>query len=285
MAFVAASITFHLLWDLLRLLTGYADYGYLPHSHRLLPTAKQTYHDWHLMVSNYSTRELTNPLDKLPALAGLAQRFQKLSNERTGHYLAGHWENDLPSSLLWHRDRFPLSLAGPKPARPTVYRAPSWSWASMEGSVDFVRGSIQGHSSVLPQCISLDLHQSVAAGPFGSAVRELRVRSHMNSLSRNVVVSEVVQYVSFAQALHTDLEFRSHLFGPSVCYIYGDEKMTTFIDGLKCLEFCAITMGEHNKVWGLLLPEVGHARFQRIGCGYCNAEWFEDAVERCIDIV
>lgn len=263
------------------------DYGYSAYSHRLLPAAEQTYQDWNLLVKNYSCPELTNPLDKLPALAGLAQRFQRLSNGRSGRYLAGHWENDLPGSLLWHRDKFPFRLRGPKPARSTVYRAPTWSWASMDGTLGFVLGIHPSCLNPLSQIASLNLHPSVEADAFGSTVRQLRIRSRMKSLSKEVIVSEVAEHVPLATALHSDLEFRSDFFGPVVCYIYGDEKMKTSIDRSKTLEFCAIMKESDriwNRVWGLLVVEVGHAHFQRIGCGYCTEIWLDDAVERSIDI-
>ena len=88
--------------------------------------------DWLHIVRNYTGMRLTMPaLDKLVALAGLAQLYE----ERSGHTIvAGMLKDNLPRSLLWFRERFPGTLAKPSPD----YRAPSWSWASMDGSISYV---------------------------------------------------------------------------------------------------------------------------------------------------
>jgi len=60
--------------------------------------------------------------DRLPALAGLAKALA----ERTGdEYLAGIWKKGLIEGLLWYGEDDLLLT-------PT-YRAPSWSWASVDG--------------------------------------------------------------------------------------------------------------------------------------------------------
>lgn len=88
------------------------------------------YEDWCELVEQYTYRYLTKESDKFPALSGLANRFAGLSGDR---YVAGHWESDLMVSLLWHASdifRRPLN-------RPSAYRAPSWSWAALDGPISF----------------------------------------------------------------------------------------------------------------------------------------------------
>lgn len=81
---------------------------------------------WDFLVEEYSKRRTTREEDKLPALAGLAARYAQVT-ERT--YLAGLWQEDLPSSLLWE----------PREHQETANRcAPSWSWASFNGRVSNV---------------------------------------------------------------------------------------------------------------------------------------------------
>ncbi|KAB8204018.1 hypothetical protein BDV34DRAFT_226761 [Aspergillus parasiticus] len=81
---------------------------------------------WFGIVSQYSSRRITVPDDRLPALATLARQF---ASPQTGKYLAGLWYAHLPSALFW-------SVQGPS-KRPQLYRAPSWSWASVEGHIVF----------------------------------------------------------------------------------------------------------------------------------------------------
>jgi hypothetical protein len=81
---------------------------------------------WSDVVRLYSKANLTYPSDKLPALCGIARRAYE---ERGGHYLAGLWQDeDIEAQLCW-RAMMPH-------ARP-AWRAPSWSWASVDGEVGY----------------------------------------------------------------------------------------------------------------------------------------------------
>jgi hypothetical protein len=84
--------------------------------------------NWYIIVSQYTKCELTFSKDVLPALQGIAKHVQ---GERQCAYYAGLWEDTLISDLLWivHiRD----------PIKPREYRAPSWSWASAGGYVNWL---------------------------------------------------------------------------------------------------------------------------------------------------
>ncbi|PMD41000.1 HET-domain-containing protein, partial [Hyaloscypha variabilis F] len=61
---------------------------------------RQMYDEWYKAVSAYTNRELTDPIDKLPALAGASSRFNVFLNDA---YAAGIWGGDLPQGLLWSR--------------------------------------------------------------------------------------------------------------------------------------------------------------------------------------
>ena len=93
---------------------------------------------WLKIAEQYSARNLTFGKDKLPALSGMAHTFGE-ENEIRG-YAAGLWRDDMPSALLWmvlHNswdlDKEDDGLS----KRPADYRAPSWSWMSLDGSIDY----------------------------------------------------------------------------------------------------------------------------------------------------
>ncbi|KAH6696644.1 heterokaryon incompatibility protein-domain-containing protein [Leptodontidium sp. MPI-SDFR-AT-0119] len=98
---------------------------------------------WYSLVEDYSSRYLTKEIDKLPALVGLASKFY--DEHSPGNYFGGIWPEHLPSALLWRtlspysrdRNRVSNSLAAFQPRRPQVYRAPSWSWAFIDGEVSY----------------------------------------------------------------------------------------------------------------------------------------------------
>jgi hypothetical protein len=88
---------------------------------------------WWDAIEDYTSRSLTNPSDKLLAIAGLSVRFQAQLDDISqdpSNYIAGLWDGaHLPSSLLWY-------VAG-RQARPkgNIGRGPSFSWSSVDGSI------------------------------------------------------------------------------------------------------------------------------------------------------
>ena len=84
---------------------------------------------WTRIVANYGRRRLSISTDKLPALAGLAWWLSRSSlRAKDESYLAGLWKSQLPDGLLWYHG-LPLQENAKKPEK---YRAPSWSWASLD---------------------------------------------------------------------------------------------------------------------------------------------------------
>jgi len=90
------------------------------------------YNIWERIVEAYTACQLTKAEDKLIALSGIAKHMQPiLGNDE---YLAGLWRKFLPSQLLWTVNHGRQSNHEPS-LRPEVYRAPSWSWASVDGEI------------------------------------------------------------------------------------------------------------------------------------------------------
>ena len=91
---------------------------------------------WITIIEHYSRSGLTFPSDKLVAISGIARRFHQLFYpDQQPDYLAGHWRFDLLSQLLWHRGDSP---GVPPVPRPSLYRAPSWSWTSLDVGVNTI---------------------------------------------------------------------------------------------------------------------------------------------------
>ncbi|KAH7020828.1 heterokaryon incompatibility protein-domain-containing protein [Microdochium trichocladiopsis] len=90
---------------------------------------EQLFLDWIALVAYYTDRELTVHTDKLVAISGLAKDMRAALNRlkpgKHHRYLAGLWEEQFPDGLMW-------CVAGPAQRRDT-YRAPTWSWASLDG--------------------------------------------------------------------------------------------------------------------------------------------------------
>lgn len=94
-----------------------------------LPDQESARQAWLSVIFDYTNRNITVPGDKLVALAGIVEEFHRVYNTE---YVAGLWRKTLLLDLLWTRS----SAYEIKP-RPTNYRAPSWSWASIDGLVEY----------------------------------------------------------------------------------------------------------------------------------------------------
>lgn len=108
----------------------------LPHEDEACGQKDQVLSCWMRLVTAYSLRIATLERDKLNAVAGIASHPSYSCSLGPG-YFAGLWPYNLPRQLTWstaswHRA---MSESGKTVHRPTTYRAPSWSWASIEGGI------------------------------------------------------------------------------------------------------------------------------------------------------
>ena len=91
-------------------------------------TTEEVHKLWSEVVEMYSRCSLTVGTDKLVAISSIAARLHRKLGKR---YLAGLWESFLEQDLLWQRDHREEGCR----LRPRPYRAPSWSWASIDAGV------------------------------------------------------------------------------------------------------------------------------------------------------
>jgi len=84
---------------------------------------------WNKIVNHYTGRQISFCKDRLPALSSLTFFFEK----DLGRYHAGLWDSCLPDSLLWWTQRGKRQ----QPERNSRSRPPSWSWASVEGTIHY----------------------------------------------------------------------------------------------------------------------------------------------------
>lgn len=108
---------------------------------RLLHNGTISYIGWYNMVENYTTRAISYPSDKLPALSALTAYAARESNDK---YFAGLWKGDLRRGLLWCR-QVRRNFRAHEPSEPfedvrkslDAAIAPSWSWASFQSAIHF----------------------------------------------------------------------------------------------------------------------------------------------------
>jgi heterokaryon incompatibility protein (HET) len=142
------------------------------------PKAKSSEHNqvqnlWYRLIENYTSRNLTRDEDKLPALSGMVKLMVKTNGDE---YYAGIWRSDFVGGLNWsvelyepqhfcddpNHDAAIPSARKSTVKRPTNYRAPSWSWASLDAKVQY---RILDHARAT-SCIDVQV-MPVNNDPFG----------------------------------------------------------------------------------------------------------------------
>ncbi|KAJ4267702.1 hypothetical protein NW762_003816 [Fusarium torreyae] len=127
---------------------------------------------WHTLLQDFMSRALTFESDRLVAFAGIAALYQSYADIPTNSYLAGIWRQALLQDLLW------AITDGRKVIPPQQYRAPSWSWASVEpaqagkfliGNRDLNEDLDELEEPWVPTATVLDVSVTAAGSEFGSA--------------------------------------------------------------------------------------------------------------------
>lgn len=119
---------------------------------------------WEAIVERYSATSLTfAALDKLTALSGIAKKVGM-----KGEYLAGIWKIGLEVHLMWHRKKNTIL------SRPKEYQAPSWSWASVNGSIEASGVWPTGDSIIVVTILDVNVER-VGLDPTGR-VRDGQIR-------------------------------------------------------------------------------------------------------------
>jgi len=170
-----------------------------PHSTRTSAThmdirrgqSEGAYALWSNIQTFYSTCKLTKAEDKLIALSGIAKKFQTLTGDT---YVAGMWLKLLARQILWDSGKVFQHRASEEPTREdrSVYRAPSFSWASVDRPTDISNASdpgllisvdhvvvegVNGDTTGMLKTASLDLHGTLKLVEFRR--RDLRGDKYM----------------------------------------------------------------------------------------------------------
>lgn len=151
------------------------------------------YRDWTGILSDYCQRDLTDPEDSLPGLAGMAS----LAAETTGdQYLAGIWKDDLAAALIWYpfshqmQDyRIELWELVEKLSNPAPYIAPTWSPLRLRGlgierglTIHTPRYSWTAESVLIEAQINVN-----GLNPFGKIQHgSMRLKGKLNKLKSDI---------------------------------------------------------------------------------------------------
>lgn len=246
---------------------------------------------WHKLVEEYTRLRLTRETDRLPALSGIA-------NMLGGTYLAGLLTAAFPCCLYWTTNTTCNVLC----RRPTSYRAPSFSWASVEGPIDYHDWSheLMPISQSHPRSVAARLIDtgSVAHGldPSGRVTSgHITVRAYCGTAKVQSIYSDgIITWCNVAkgdmrQSFILDIPFYVALDEPAEVLI-GETVVLLLLecarqgDKYQCavmvLKEVGQEMREYRRV-GLIGPTIGSsAEFKNLETD--APRWFEGAREICI---
>jgi len=223
---------------------------------------------WGDVVKDFTRREMTEEGDKLLAISGIAQQLHLMTGDE---YLAGLWKASLMSELMWSHDLMFEVAKGPQPARrPKTYRAPSWSWASVDGAIKF-SGS-PNYPEPVAQVIQCEVTLANSSKPFGAVIDGRLV---IRGLLRSLEIDEVLQYFDLGPTKFTVARIpRLILDGNEVLPVSSAVSLPDSISGDAQVDqrIWLLEMGHyHAYPCGFVLRQASqkdHRAFRRIG-------WFD----------
>lgn len=212
-------------------------------------------HGWAAIVNMYTRGNLTFAGDKLLALSGIATELQRTTAD---DYLAGIWRSNLSQQLLW---RTAYLDGEPSGVKPPEYRAPSWSWASLDGKI-FLGNLLESPS--VPAASILDAQVSTIDDNNTGQVSHgiLRVHGHIMEIEKGRLrfcsTKDPLGNLVLYEQLELYFDTRE------------DAELQPPVDMVFCLPlvFSGIT-GRSTRVKGVLLKscddEANKGKYRRIG--------------------
>ncbi|KAL8883645.1 MAG: hypothetical protein Q9215_008112 [Flavoplaca cf. flavocitrina] len=217
---------------------------------------------WPRIVQLYTQCQLTKPNDKLIAISGIAKRMSSIIRD---DYVIGMWRRYLPSELLWFVDHHRQSNGQPS-VRPDEYRAPSFSWASIEGCISagtpVEEGILFSVKELSIDHVTEDITGLVKGGflVLEGALKRLSLRR------RSVSVDMWLVNINGKDLLrHTDEDW-----GPTSLLVRLDVDQADFeIENVGQTLYCVPARQPDGRYWSflvcLILEHLGDGSFRRLG--------------------
>jgi hypothetical protein len=229
-------------------------------------TLRWRYHDsryntsdsWRHLVQEYTSRKLMESKDRLLAISGLAT---DIGTRRDDTYLGGLWLRDLPVGLLWQ-------VTSDRQPRPREYRAPSWSWASVDGPVGFFVDAEVVEVDPDMRVLSNEVKPAEPTAPYGALES-----GYIEILGRMRRANWIIDRKTLV-----DIETGDATDGEAWAYTSEDA-----YDGLSigpisvwCLQICPYDPILEKGPFGLILTTEDERLFRRVGIFSFDPDIYED---------
>lgn len=127
---------------------------------------------WLGLLGSYGDTVTTFPADRLMAMSALARTFGQVFDLPDKEYIAGIWLSHLPLALCWN--------AVGSIQRPKIYRAPTWSWAGIDGKIGYAWHVVQPGREGKIRVIDVDIATKIPTDPFSEVLYgRIRIRGRV----------------------------------------------------------------------------------------------------------
>jgi hypothetical protein len=220
----------------------------------------------------------------LPALSGVAEVYSvsfKDAHNIELKYYAGLWSRHFILHLLWYVDG---EKRYPKPE----YRAPTWSWASVDGPISINIAKVLKDLDDHLRISEIDVQIASSANPFGAVKAGF------------IKCKGMIQKGCLTRLHWTGKEFSvKSALGTLIALIHFDSwnGMDEMPDALKEVHCLVLLRTKNNVCRGLVLKVMDHQNcFQRIGiwCSWgeeeykefpASSEWLQGCELRELEII
>lgn len=220
---------------------------------------QELFRQWLSLVDHYTRLELSFTSDKLPAISAIAGRMGSALGDK---YLAGIWKSRLTQDLLWDvRQRHP---------RPKSFRAPSWSWAAVDGGPSRISTDNDSFSLEVLECHT---ELKSPAAPYGAVKSgHLVLRGRLRRVVLSGIKGRVWTPVGKSAPAKVKLANLFHIVEPGLkgaeawIPMSFDAVEQEFQDNAD-MDIAMLEVCEHESgpCYGLVLRPVGPQRFSRLG--------------------
>ena len=218
---------------------------------------------WNTVVRIYSARKLSFPADKLPAIAAAAARFAIVLDDQ---YRCGLWKSYLQYQILWYTDCKDEEQLCSR----TAYKAPSWSWAAIDGPVMIEWVSWHSYFTFCLEILECEVRLASDLLPYGA------VESGFITAKGRIKPAMLGRRHDFgkkgAQWFLENTTREGHII-ESIADVHIDalepNLQGTWIESIRVTLLEVLTEMESHQPVGLILCEVKPETFRRIGMFNC----------------
>lgn len=218
---------------------------------------------WIDIVRQYTIRVMSEPSDKLIAISAVAQRLASQAEGRLGRYYAGIWTERFFEQLLW------ATSEGEIAKRPVRYRAPSWSWAAIDGRLDWPSYDRLIGTEILCTLLDVEVQPLRSKQPYGAVTAGRikvygQVKQVLWSADRRTVKDNETQAAVTNHFMQTSPDVREH----------NAQDMTVHVLKVAMCSSHSVINRRTNKptphgldkhFQGILLEHIGNEVYQRVG--------------------